>query len=154
MIMKNVIQLAVTLCLAVAAFGCTHGTQFATPPGFVAIDDDAYDFRATNADGVVLAVRAMDNDPSGDLAFWSGAIDRRLRQHYDAVDVIEVEAESGTPGVQIRYETSHHGRVHRYWATIFVAGDRVILVEAGGDAEMFDPHVDDVAAAVLSVDLT
>ena len=95
MIMKNVIHLAVTLCLAVAAFGCTHGTQFATPPGFVAIDDDAYDFRATNADGVVLAVRAMDNDPSGDLAFWSGAIDRRLRQHYDAVDVIEVEAESG-----------------------------------------------------------
>jgi len=151
--MNHFAQAVLRLVLVLAAFGCAHPAHFATPPGFVSIEDDAYDFRATNADGVVLGVRAMDNDPEGDLAFWAGAIDRRLRQRYEAVEVLEVEAATGTSGIQIRYQTDHGGRLHRYWATIFVHGDRVYLVEAGGDAEFFDPQVADVEEAVLSVDL-
>jgi hypothetical protein len=149
--MKHVILFS--LALAALAGGCTPPTHFRNPSGFVTIDDDDYDQRATNSDGVVIGVRAMDNDPEGDLSFWSGVIDRRLREHYDAVDVREVESSAGEEGVQIRYETVVGGRLHRYWATIFVQGDRVFLVEAGGDAELFDQHVQAVEEAVLSVDL-
>jgi len=150
--MKNTILICI--CLAAAAVGCTPPAHLATPPGFVSLDDSDYDFRATNADGVVIAVRAMDNDPEGDLSFWSGVIDRRLRESYSAVDVRPVESASEAEGVQIRYETTHGGRLHRYWATIFVTPSRVYLVEAGGDAELFDQHADEVEEAVLSVDLS
>lgn len=148
------VALVVSTGLAVAATACTPPASLATPPGFVSIDDDAYDHRATNADGVVIAVRTMANDPEGDLAFWAGAIDRKLRQRYQAVDIVEVEAESGARGVQIRYEADHGGRLHRYWATVFVLRGRVFLVEAGGDAEFFDPQLQQVERAVLSVDLS
>ncbi len=149
--MKHFILIGLTL--AALASGCTHATNIRTPTGFVSIDDDAYDQRVASSDGVVIGVRAMDNDPAGDLSFWSGVIDRRLREHYEAVSVREVESSSGEAGVQIRYETHVGGRLHHYWATVFVHGGRVFLVEAGGDAELFDQHVQEVEEAVLSVDL-
>ena len=58
-----------------------------TPSGFAQIDDGrkderytGYTYRATNAEGVVLGVRHERNDPSGDLQFWSGAVDAHLRR--------------------------------------------------------------------------
>lgn len=141
-----------TIVTTMALVGCGAGFHVRTPSGFVELDDDAYDYRATDSDGVILAVRTLDNHPRGDLEFWSGAIDARLRQRYSAESVHEVGTRSGLVGVQIRYVASRSGRTHRYWATVFVDDDTVYLLEAGGDAELFDADRETVEEAIASFD--
>ena len=141
----------VALTLALAA-GCGASFDMSTPGGFVELDDDAYDYRATNADGVVIAVRELDNDPRGDLEFWAGAVDAKLRRRYSAQSVHEIETDRGLAGVQIRYLHHRNGRPHHYWATIFVTADTVYLLEAGGDHEFFDANRDTVEQTISSFD--
>src|ERR1044071_1392761 len=52
----------------------------ATPTNFVVLEDDeAYTWRAVSADGIVLGVREIDNEPQGSLRFWVQAIRNKLR---------------------------------------------------------------------------
>ena len=67
------------------------------------IEGDDYDYRAANAEGVVLAVRRNDNDPQGDLTFWSGALDAHLqRKGYTPEKTTEVHSADGITGKQVR----------------------------------------------------
>ena len=143
----------VTLGLAVllSVTGCTSWLD--TPSGFAELDGASYDYRAANADGVVLAVREIDNDPEADLEFWAGAIDAKLRQQYTAESVEPVRTRAGMEGLQVRYVTTRNGRTHRYWTTLFVTEDDVYLIEAAGDAELFDAHADEVERAIASFDI-
>lgn len=136
------------LFIVATASGCTSWVT--TPSGFAELDDSSYDYRATNSDGVVIAVRALDNDPEADLEFWAGAIDAKLRRQYAAESVDEVETDAGVKGVQMRYVTARNGRTHRYWTTVFVTEDDVYLIEAAGDAELFDAHVEAVERTIAS----
>jgi hypothetical protein len=137
--------------LLAVSTGCTSWLD--TPSGFAELDDSAYDYRATNADGVVIAVRELDNDPEADLEFWAGAIDAKLRRQYTAESVEPVRTRAGMEGVQVRYVTSRNGRAHRYWTTLFVTEDDVYLIEAAGDAELFDAQVDEVEQAISSFEI-
>ncbi len=142
--------------VAVAALaglgGCTP--VIATPPGFAELDSgDGYRYRASNADGVVLAVRREKNDPKGDLAFWSGAIDAQLRRAgYTAVEAHDVEA-AGVKGKQIRYLITRSGREHAYWVNVFVTPKKVITLEAGGDKELFAHEEEAIKKAIGSLDV-
>ena len=40
------------------------------------------EYRATTADGVVIGIRNVDNDPKGELSFWSRALENRMREAY------------------------------------------------------------------------
>ena len=143
----------ILLALTLVASGCGHGLRVHTPPGFVVLaHHGGYAYRATNAEGVVIAVRSMANEPQGDLAFWAAAVDARLRRDYAAVSVEEVRTEAGLPGRQIRYQVSRGGRPHRYWATVFVTRSHVYVVEAGGDQAFFDPSQEAVEATIRSFD--
>lgn len=143
---------AAAIALGALATGCTPATALRTPPGFVQLDRDGdYGYRATNAEGVVIAVRELDNDPRGDLDFWTVAVDARLRRTYTAQSAHEVESDAGLPGRQIRYRAVRGGRPHVYWATVFVDRDRVLLVEAGGDEAFFAESREAVERAVLSL---
>ncbi len=69
-----------SLLLSTAATGCTHQSEIQTPDGFAVLEDERYDYRASSAEGVVLAVRDNKNDPQGDLDFWSGALHAHLER--------------------------------------------------------------------------
>ncbi|MBL8605242.1 MAG: hypothetical protein JNK72_25150 [Myxococcales bacterium] len=133
------------LALALSAPACAS-FHVNTPSGFAELDDDAYDYRATSADGVVLAVRALRNRPSANLAFWSRAIDERMQQRGYTPDgePRPVQSADGYAGVQYRYVIGVNGRPHRYWVTVYVKSgaflrrSRVYIVEAGGDRETFE----------------
>jgi hypothetical protein len=155
-----------TLILFVAALGsssfaCTH-LDIDTTDGFAQLDDDprarrrtGYTYRATNAEGVVLAVRRERNAPRGDLRFWSGAVDAHLRRAgYQAASAIELESQDGVSGRQIRYTVDRGGRPHVFWATVFVTPEAVVTVEVGGDAEWFERQVEAVEVAIESVELS
>jgi hypothetical protein len=140
------------LTLAALALGGCSTARLQTPSGFAAHEDETYDFRASDGEGVVLAVRSEKNDPRGDLEFWSSTLDVRLRKAgYAAQDRRDVKSIDGREGRQLRYEIVSEGRTLAFWVTVFVSGRRVVIVEAGGDSELFEPKVKVVEAAIASL---
>jgi hypothetical protein len=135
--------------------GCSRGFDIQTPDGFAELDEGDYSYRATSAEGVVIAVRREDNDPEGNLAFWSAAVDYELRRKgYSAVSSKDVKSGGGVSGKQIRYTLTREGRPNVLWATVYVTGGHVTVVEAGGDAAHFEHVEADVERAIGAIDVS
>ena len=139
---------------ALMLVGC-GGVNMNTPAGFAEVDDDdTYAYRATSAEGVVLAVREEANDPHGNLDFWASALRYELeRKGYSSVDKEDVRSPSGVEGRQMRYRVTHNGRPHVLWITVFVTDRTVFVVEAGGDVAHFERVENAVDKAVRGLDL-
>ena len=152
--MKRLIPLLL-LCASTTLIGCKDFTIH-TPDGFAELDDqDEYGYRATNAEGVVLAVRREANEPYGDLSFWSGALDAHLRRSgYTAVATESVQAAAGMTGKQLRYKKQRDGREHIFWLTVFVTESEVITIEAGGDVAFFGNVEKSVSRAISAFTTT
>lgn len=140
----------VGLLVAVCGMGCGgSGFVVVTPPGFVELDDQepSYDYRATSADGVVVAVRQIDHKPKGDLAFWVQAIRNRMRERagYALLDTVDVATKSGLKGTQLRFGRDEKGESMLYTVTVFVTEDRIFLVEFGGTKEQMARQTKHVA---------
>ncbi len=56
----------------------------------------------------------------------------------------------GLDGRLLRYEVHRDGRLHRYWATVFVTSRWVYVVEAVGDHELFDPAEEVLAQTICT----
>lgn len=141
------------LLVGVATTGCSRGFVITTPAGFAELEEEeSYAYRATTAEGVVLAVRHEPNEPYGDLAFWAGAVDAQLRRNgYVADKALDVESSDGRHGRQLRYHTMREGREQLFWATVYVTDDVVVVVEAGGDRAFFEKLESSVSAAISSL---
>src|SRR5262245_45291380 len=97
--------MAFAVCTA-NLLGCGRPFVPATPPGFVDLGDryGTDEYRATNPEGTVLGIRAYENDPKGDLAFWSKVIENRLRDTgYALLDKTQVSNRNGLRGVKMRF---------------------------------------------------
>jgi hypothetical protein len=151
MIMKLGIVFA--LAFSAIAAGCHPTARLDAPNDFAQLGKGGdYDFRAASAQGIVVAVRTESNEPRASVDFWAQAIDQRLaRDGYTRDAIKDIASERGIPGKQLRYARNEDGRVYRYWLTVFATDARVILVEAGGDSETFDPAQKSIERAVLSV---
>lgn len=120
--------------------GC-GGSAFysATPPGFVELEDQEpdYSYRATSADGVVVAVREIEHEPKGDQEFWVQAIQNRMRERagYALLATKEVATKSGLKGTQLQFGHDEKGQSMLYTITVFVTEDHIFLVEFGGTKE-------------------
>ncbi len=140
-------------CLCIAS-GCTPAPHLFAPSEFAELHDQrSYDYRATSAQGIVLAVRTEPNKPRANVDFWVDAIDVRLRrQGYVAEKSLSVQSDSGAIGKQIRYtRVEPDRRTYCYWVTLFASNDKLYIVEAGGDQEAFKPAEGTVEKAVLSL---
>ncbi len=148
--------LSLLAMLALTAGGCGAGFTVERPDDFVALDDASssargYAMRATSADGVVLAVRTIDNDHHGSGEFWVQAIRNRLRrdQGYALTGESDVSAASGEHGHQMRFgHDDANGRPYVYWVTVFVTDARIYVVEAGGRRDRFEPATTEVEHAL------
>ncbi|WP_437572055.1 serine/threonine protein kinase [Sorangium sp. So ce542] len=142
--LRHVLVLIASLAGAAAPLGCGRPFVPATPPGFVDLGDRYGDdeYRATTAEGLVLGVRAFENDPEGDLAFWSRVVEKRLREGggYALLGKADVKSRSGLPGVQLRFGHDEGKEAHLYYLTVFVDDDHVFLHEAGGKKELVERH--------------
>jgi len=132
---------SLTLACGIALSACA-GFTMKTPSNFVELDEDndSYELRATSAQGVVLSVREVDNDPYGTLYFWVEAINNRLRaaRGYALLEQKNVRASTGEAGRQLRYGRDEGDKPYAYWLTIFVTHDSLYIIEAGGRREQFD----------------
>jgi hypothetical protein len=145
--MKKWILLFTALAALLAGAGC-RPFKPATPPGFVDFSDKYQDheYRATTADGLVLGVRAFDNEPKGELDFWLRAIENRMRDTsgYALLETREVKDIKGNAGKQLRFGHDESGVPHLYYVTVFVNDDHVFLLEAGGTKDLVDKHKDQI----------
>lgn len=142
---------------ALGLAGCASGARLTPPAPFVTLDpaNDGYRERHVTADGVVLSLRDVENRPRGPLSFWVQAIRSRLRRAgaYELEDEQDVRAASGETGRQMRFARDHGRRAYVYWITVFVDGDRLVMVEAGGREDRFTPLADDVARSIAGLRL-
>jgi hypothetical protein len=149
------IRAALLMLLPLA--GCGSSFAMTAPDGFVELDDEysVYDARFTTADGVVISVRALDHDPTGDLDFWVAAIEGRMRINggYALLETEDVRAASGHAGKQLRFGRDQNGTPFKYWLTIFVTDSYIHIVEAGGRTEQFDAAEARVERAIASLEI-
>lgn len=135
-------------CVLAFGAGCGRPYDVATPEGFVELTEDSdktYDssadeYRASTADGVVLAVRAWDNEPKVDLVVATRSLENRTRlgQGYALLEKKEVVAADGTKGTALSLGHDQEGQAHLYKVVVFVTEDHVYIVEAGGKKELFE----------------
>jgi hypothetical protein len=129
-------RLLTAILAALALAGCGHPFHAATPPGFVDLGEryPEGEYRATTADGVVIGIRAYDNDPKGELSFWTRALERRMREMggYALLDKKDVTAREGLRGVEMRFGHDEGKEPYLYVIALFVSDKKIYLVEAGG----------------------
>lgn len=142
--LRHAFVLIASLAAAATPVGCGGPFVPATPPGFVDLGDRYGDdeYRATTAEGLVLGIRAFENEPEGDLAFWSRVVEKRLREGggYALLGKVDVKSRNGLPGVQLRFGHDEGKEAHLYYLTVFVNEDHVFLHEAGGRKELVERH--------------
>lgn len=150
----NYLSSTLTLLVCLFSAGCAT-THLQTPSGFASHDEGkSYDLRVSDGEGVVIAVRTEKNDPQGDLAYWSSALDVQLRKSgYQPLEHVDVSSAKGLAGRQLRYVIDDNGRELVYWLSVFVTRSRVVVVEAGGDAAFFEPKIEQVEAAIASLEV-
>ena len=145
---------AALLALLALVAGCGRPFDVKTAPGFVPLENQvAYEYRATSPEGVVVAVRVVDDERRGDLAFWTQAVTLQLRDvsGYALLDAVDVRSLDGTPGKLLKFGHDEGDKPFAYWVTVFPAQGRLFLVEAGGAKEPFErarPNVEWMLASV------
>lgn len=131
--------------------GCGRPFDVKTAPGFVELDNQeasSYDYRATSPEGVVFSVKHVDYpEEKGDIAFWTRAVTLQMRDvtGYALLDTKDATALGGTKGKALTFGHDEDGKPYIYLVTIYMRGDRLFIVEAGGtraQMERFGPSID------------
>ena len=137
------------LCIfSLATAACSPRAKLVAPSGFAHLEGD-YDDRVGTARGVVVGARAVRNDPKANLEFWTEAVDLRMKARgYVAEEPKDVKTDAGLVGRSLRYTRDASDRKLRYWATLFLDGDRVLVVEATGEARDFDAQLAQVEQTI------
>ncbi len=150
---RTIVRITLLVLLAAVA-GCGRPFDVKTAPGFVPLENQAtYDYRATTPEGVVVAVRVVDDEKRGDLAFWTQAVTLQLRDvsGYALLDSEDVRSRDGTAGKLLKFGHDEGDKPFAYWVSIFPAQGRLFLVEAGGAKDSFErarPSVEWMLASV------
>ncbi len=144
----------IVFCLSLVTAACGPASRLSAPDGFAHIGGN-YDDRVASATGVVVAARAVPNDPKANLDFWAQAIDLRLRQHgYELTEQpVDVKNDAGIPGRSLHYTFFDGTRKNRYFVDIYATNRRILLVEAAGDASDFDANMPKILATMHSAKL-
>ena len=134
--------LTLALLLALVVAGCGRPFDVKTAPGFVPLEDQAtYAYRATTPEGIVFAVRVVEDEKRGDLAFWTQAVTLQLRDvmGYALLASDEVVSFDGTKGRRLEFGHDEDGKPYAYTVALFLAQDRLFMVETGGAKATYDP---------------
>jgi hypothetical protein len=149
------VTLALLAALALGATGCGHPFVPATPRGFVDMGDRYPDgeYRATTADGVVIGIRAWDNDPYGELSFWAQALELRMREAggYALLEKHPVSALRGLTGVAMRFGHDEGKTPYLYTVALFVTKKKIYVVEAGGAKSEVAKQEEQIAWAIQNL---
>jgi hypothetical protein len=132
---------ALTLAtLAAGALACGRPFYVNTPPGFAELRESRgsdYAYRATSPDGVVMAIRVLEDEDRADLDFWvrSTTLDVRSAMGYALLGTDSVRSLDGTAGKVLHFGTDQGGKPYLYDVALFMAQSKLFIWEAGGEAD-------------------
>lgn len=141
------------LAMAAALLPSCHSVSLREPSGFVRLEEESsYDLRSTSADGIVLSVRELDHEPTGDLSFWTRAIENELRSRgaYALLQTEDFRSEEGIAGKKMRFGHDEAGVPHEYWIVLFVTEDKLYLLEVGGKKELLESRRQEIETSLKS----
>ncbi|MFT3925695.1 MAG: hypothetical protein QM778_24350 [Myxococcales bacterium] len=145
--------IAVLAVLCALSTAC-HGASFETPNRFAKLaESERYEQRATNPQGVVVAVRKIDLAEPASLNFWSEAVTQRLQggQGYALLGEKDVKAQTGHGGKLLYFGRDQNGHTFDYWVAVFPDHKRLYLLEAGGRRDRFDQAKAEIERAIASL---
>ncbi len=142
--------------------GCAP--RVATPSGFVSLSDPgSYNYRATSADGVVLAAREVEDESEGDVEFWARAVENEMRYRggYALIERRPVGTKGGLKGTQLRFGHDEGSEPHLYYVTVlvgeetswlFFSSPKLYVLEAGGTKKLVEKHAAQIDWAIKEFD--
>ena len=145
---------AVLLLASVSATGCGRPFKVETAPGFIELSgQNEYAYRATTPEGVVVAVRVVEDEDRADVDFWAKAVTLQMRDvsGYALTSSKDVQSRDGTKGKELRFGHDEDKKPYEYVVQLYAAQGRLFVVEAGGAKEQMDRAKDSVAWTMKSV---
>jgi hypothetical protein len=128
--------LLLSLVTVALGTGCGRPFKVATAPGMVELDNQEpeYAYRAMTPEGVVMGVRVVETKGRGNVDFWTRATKLRMEElnGYALLGTSEVKAKDGTVGRELTFGHDEKSKPYVYDVRLFVAQDRLFVVEAGG----------------------
>lgn len=126
------------LALALPA-GCGGPPYGLEPPAAFKRYEDAPGLKLITADGVMVKAREVENYPKADLPFWTDAMKRHLEERGYVTKAPETcfQTRRGLKGCTLDFLLPHGAEDWVLSETIFVVGDRIVLVEAAGPYERY-----------------
>jgi len=143
-----------------AALLLSAGCRIVDPPrGYVELDSppSPYAFQAVSPEDNRFAVRVVDNEGDGSLAFWVQAVRNQLERNrgYVFVSDADLTTTAGLPGKELLFETSSKGVKYLYLVGIFpyssLLESGIYIVEAGGEEATMKNDLDTLRKAVKSL---
>ena len=142
-------------CALAGTAACGRPFDVETAPGFVELDNQEpqYQYRSIAPEGVVMGIRVVPIEDRGDLAFWERAMVLRMRQMnaYALLDSKDAVSRDGTKGRELYFGHDEHGKPYLYRVRLFVAQDRLFVVETGGTKEQMERYAKSVDWMLASV---
>jgi hypothetical protein len=155
--MTRTLSIALLASSALLCAGCSP-PLLTTPGRFIELGRDErgdFDYRTVSADGVAIGARVFDfdRDRGGGLGFWIDAVKVRLTRMggYALLEERDVKSDRGLTGKQLRFGRDEERLPYRYWITLFVDGDTLVVVEAGGPEAKLEALSGSVEKAIASV---
>lgn len=148
------------LLLALAALtlsAACSSPRLQTPASFVELEDAVYGdltYKAISSDGAVLVVRLKEDQPTGNVDFWSEALTRELTggRGYEALETVDVRTSLGWNGRLIHLRGTLGEQVYRYDIAVFVYDeDQVITVEAASPESQYEGYTQPFTKAIESL---
>lgn len=141
--MRRVVQNLFAAGALLVLSACGKPFKIETAPGFVPLEkqsDYSYEYRATTPEGVVIAVRVIDDEDRGDLDFWTQALTLQLRDvsGYALLETTDTKSRDGTKGKILKLGHDEDNKPFTYWVGVFLAQGRLFIVEAGGQKDAFE----------------
>jgi hypothetical protein len=127
--------IVIVILSLIAVSGCETEKRYTikTPVGFAEYTKEKSSFKAISSDGVRLKVYRIDNRPYGDMNMWKGAVTHYLKgRGYRVGSQREIAASNKLRGHYTEYLYRYNGENYIYSLTLFVDGESIYVIEAGG----------------------
>ena len=144
--------LLTALALAVLAAACAPTYQLTPPTSFKRYADTS-DLRLITADGVMVSAREVENYPEAGLGFWTDAMKRHLTERgYAFKSEGCFETRAGLSGCTLDFLVPYGAEDWVLSETVFVVGERIVLVEAAGPYDLYSPVEAELREALKTFD--
>jgi hypothetical protein len=136
---------------ALQSTGC-ETIEYKKPEGFAEYKREGKQIKAISADGVVIKVKMIKNDPHGNSPMWMESVNLYLKSKgYKKLTSREISARSSLKGIYTEYIYRHYGRNYIYSLTLFADSDQLYLVESGGIENYYKKRRESILAAIKSL---